>query len=190
MKSYSLIIALLLLLPLSGNAKTPRMMELQSAGMMGAAHLSYGATFWQKHTFSLGVGAVPELDYHDDMLIFSLKYRYTPAWEKPFTWFDHKMTWRPVSFSTAIIQGQDNDIYRKLPDDIPDGYYPPSATRILFSMQTNVDVTDRLEAYWDWTVLDVGLINYARNFNFYRDNYKYAGLGGIVSFGVGVRVKL
>ena len=186
-----LLAGALLLCSLSSQAeKSPRMLELQAAGMMGAAHLSYGATFWDKHTFSLGIGGVPELNNHDDMLIFSLKYRYTPAWEKPFTFMDYDMIWRPVSFSTAIIQGQDNDIYRELPDDIPSGYYPPSATRILFSMQTNVDVTKDIQAYWDWTILDVGLINYIRNFDFYRDNYKYGGLEGIVSFGVGVRVKL
>jgi hypothetical protein len=185
-----LALALLLSSMHSQAEKSPRVMELQATGMMGALHLSYGATLWDKHTFSLGVGVVPELNYHDDMMIFSFKYRFTPVWEKPFTFMDYDMVWRPVSFSTAIIQGKDNDIYRRLPDDIPDGYYAPTATRILFSMQTNVDITKDIEAYWDWTVLEVGLVNYIRNFDFYRDNYKYGGLEGIVSFGVGLRIKL
>jgi hypothetical protein len=57
-------------------------------------------------------------------------------------------------------------------------------------MQTNFLIKDNVEVYWDWSVLEVGLVNYARNFEFYRDNYRFLGLEGIVSYVVGFRVKL
>ena len=185
------ILLLFIVILFSTSAKTAtKELEFQSAGLVGLGHAFYSMTFYDKHTYSLGFGYVPELPDHDDMTLLSLKYRYTLSKTYQLDIMDHKVEWRPYSFSITLLRGEDNDIYKKLPDEIPANYYQPTARRLIFSMQTNFLIKDNIEVYWDWSVLDVGLINYARNFEFYRDNYRFLGLEGIVSYGVGFRVKL
>ena len=101
-----------------------------------------------------------------------------------------EIMWKPYSFSVTVLRGEDNDIYKTLPDDIPKDYYLPSARRVIFSMQTNFVLQDGVEFYWDWSVLDIGLINYVRNFEFYRDNYRFLGLECILFYGIGFSVDL
>lgn len=182
---------LFILLLFSNSAQSAtKQLEFQTNGLVGLAHVFYGLTFADKHTVSAGVGYVPDLPDHDDMTLFSLKYRFTPNKRYYFEAMGDEIEWQPYSFSVTLLQGEDNDIYSKLPSHIPDNYYQPSARRIIFGMQTNFVIKDNIELYWDWSVLEVGLVNYVRNFEFYRDNYDFLGLEGIVSYGVGVRVKL
>lgn len=165
-------------------------LEFQTSGLVGLGHAFYSYTFINKHTLSIGAGYVPELADHDDMTLLSLKYRYTPTKSYPFISIGQEIMWKPYSFSVTVLRGEDNDIYKTLPDDIPKDYYLPSARRVIFSMQTNFVLQDGVEFYWDWSVLDIGLINYVRNFEFYRDNYRFLGLEGILSYGIGFRVDL
>lgn len=164
--------------------------EIQHAGMIGEGHISYGIQVFDNHVFSLGIGGVRESKYHDSMSIYSVKYRYAFDKRIPFTLFDKPMAWEIASLSVTGIQGNDNQLYASLPDDIPDGYYFPSANRIVFGLQTSVHLNNKYQVYWDWSILDVGLINYVRNNDFYRNNYDFLGLEGIVTFGIGVRVSL
>lgn len=164
--------------------------EIQHAGMLGTGHISYGVRVFDNHIFSIGVGGTVASEHQDDMSIYSLKYRYAFDTKIPFTLFEQEMNWEVASLSITGIQGNDNELYASLPDELPDGYYFPSANRVVFGLQSTLHVTPKHQIYWDWSVLDVGLVNYARNYAFYRDNYDFFGLEGIVSFGIGVRVSL
>jgi len=165
-------------------------LEFQTSGYMGLGHAFYSFTFSDKHTLSVGAGYVPELSDHDDMTLLSVKYRYTLDKRYYFNVMGKPIEWRPYSFSVALLRGEDNDIYKELPDGIPSNYYQPTARRLIFSMQTNFVIQEGIEFYWDWSVLEVGVVNYVRNFEFYRDNYSFLGLEGIVGYGVGFRVDL
>lgn len=162
-------------------------LEFQTGAMLGAAHISYGITFAEKHTLAIGFGYVPKVSYHDEMTLTSLKYRYESGWRYPFTFMGHNLEFSPLSVGITTITGHDDEIYSELPEGIPDGYYFPTARRILFNYQATVKLHYKMEAYMDWSILDVGLINYARNFDFYRDNYDFFGLEGIVTYGFGFR---
>ena len=172
------------------NVAAKTQLEFQTAGLIGLVHAFYGLNFDNKHTLSMGMGYVPKLTDHDEMNLFSVKYRYTPANKYIINVLDNKMEWRPYSFSITLLHGKDHDIYKTLSYDPPKDYYIPTDNRLIFSMQTNFIVRDNIEIYWDWSVLDIGLVSYARNFEFYRDNYSFMGLAGVVSYGVGFRVNL
>jgi len=162
-------------------------LELQSSSMMGFAHLSYGYTFAEKHTVSIGFGYVPELSHHEEMTMTSLKYRYESGVRIPFSLFGQAIEFSPFNFGVATITGHQDEIYSDLPEYIPDGYYFPTARRVLINYQANFKLPYQFETYIDWSILDVGLINYVRNAEFYNDHYKFLGIEGIVSYGVGVR---
>jgi len=163
--------------------------EAQSGSMQGALHLSYGLTFAKKHHLSMGVGFVPELDNHEEMTITSIKYRYEGETRIPVALFNKPVEISPINFGITSISGHQDEIHRKNPEYLPSGYYMPTARRVLFNYQTILKFDQTTEAYVDWTILDVGLINYVRNFEFYKDNYDYLGLEGVVSYGFGLRKK-
>ena len=162
-------------------------LESQSGSMNGLAHLSYGLKFNNKHSLSMGVGFVPEMDNHEEMTITSYRYRFEGETRKHFLVFGNEIEISPYNFGLSVISGHQDEIYSSTPDYIPSGYYMPTARRVLFNYQTVIKFDHKIEAYMDWTILDVGLINYARNFDFYRDNYDFLGLEGIVSYGFGLR---
>lgn len=166
---------------------TSHFTELHSGSMMGMAHASYGWELSKRHNWSVGLGYVPELSYHDEMYIFSGRYRYQRGSMYEFSVFDHQVRMRPGSFGMTFISGRDDDIYRELPDKYPDGYYYSTARRLIFNYQLNFLVNNRLEIYWDLSALDVGVVNYIRNNKFYRDNYRFLGLDGIFTYGFGTR---
>ncbi|MDU0113344.1 hypothetical protein RT723_10125 [Psychrosphaera aquimarina] len=133
---------------------------------------------------------MPKSSTHDDMNLFSVKYRYSMDTKYFFNVKDIPITWRPYSFSFTFLQGKDHDVYKTFPDNTPKDYYAATDQRLLFSMQTNFIIPNNIELYWDWSVLDIGLISYLRNYQFYQDNYSFLGLTGIVNVGVGFRVNL
>jgi len=164
-----------------------RFVELHTGSMMGMAHVSYGWQFTERHNWSLGLGYVPELSNHDEMGIFSARYRYQRGSMYEFSLFDHQIRMRPGSFGMTFISGRDNDLYRELPDKYPDGYYYSTARRLIFNYQWNLLIQDDLEVYWDLSALEVGVVNWVRNNKFYRDNYDFLGLDGIFTYGIGTR---
>ncbi|WP_341206262.1 hypothetical protein [uncultured Psychrosphaera sp.] len=185
------VLSLLIFLFTFKSTAATKQIELQTSGLIGVGHAFYSLTFSDRHTISMGIGYVPKQYDHDDMRLFSVKYRYTPDIKYTFQIKSKLIQWKPFSFSTTMLFGKDHDDYKILPDrDIPEGYYTPTDRRFIFSMQSNFLVRDNIELYWDWSVLDIGVVNYTRNFEFYRDNYYLMGLTGIVSSGVGIRVYL
>jgi hypothetical protein len=48
-------------------------------------------------------------------------------------------------------------------------------------------LSPELEFYIDFSVLDVGLVGYIREPDFYYDNYDFLGLDGITTWGFGMR---
>ena len=117
--------------------KTGNFLELHSGSMMGMTHVSYGWEVSDRHNWSLGMGYVPELSYHDEMTIFSARYRYQRGSLYEFNLFDQHIRIRPGSFGMTFISGRDNDIYRELPDKYPDGYYYSTARRLILNYQWN-----------------------------------------------------
>ncbi|MBU2882926.1 hypothetical protein KO525_18230 [Psychrosphaera sp. B3R10] len=170
----------------SGHA-VEKFVELQTGSLMGMAHISFGLTLHKNHNFSIGIGFVPELDSHEEMTLTSLKYRYEGDTRIESELFGTSITISPFNFGLASLIGHQDEIYKKSPDYLPDGYYFPTAKRVIFNYQTVVSFNSDLQVYMDWSVLDVGLINYVRNFEFYNDNYDAFGLEGIVSYGFGIR---
>ncbi len=189
MKFLLLIIALLLSSKGHSIERTDHFIELHSGSMMGLGHLSYGWELSQRHNISIGLGGVPEMDNHDDMYIFSIRYRYQRGSIYEFDVFDQHIKLRPGSFGVTGISGRDNDLYRELPDKYPDGYYYSTARRLIFNYQVNLMLDDKIELYLDFSALDVGVVNYVRNFDFYRENYRFLGLDGIFTYGFGTRLR-
>lgn len=162
--------------------------ELQSGSLIGLVHISFGISIAKSHHFSIGLGYIPKHDSHQEMVLNSAKYRYEGDTRLEFLLADTPIQLSPANFGIAALTGHQDEIYRKNPEFLPDGYYYPTARRIIFNYQPYVKLPSGLELYADWSVLDVGLVNYARNFKFYRNNYKLLGLEGILNYGVGMRV--
>jgi len=157
-------------------------LDLQSGSLMGLAHASYGARL-DSHNLMIGIGYVPELSYHKEMLLYSLRYRY----ENPTSWDIKGMAFTPFNFGVGVLIGDHPDLFVQLPERYPDGYYTPSAFRIIFNYQAALQVTPQLQAYFDMSIMDVGFIGYIREPDFYHDNYDYIGLEGIMNWGFGAR---
>jgi hypothetical protein len=188
-RSHILGLLLLLIWSSTGQAfnKTGSFLEVNSGSMMGLGHVSYGIEFSQRHNWSIGLGYVPELSYHDEMTIFSARYRYQRGSIYEFDLFKYHVRMRPGSFGLTFISGRDDDIYRELPNRYPEGYYYSTARRMIFNYQWNFLIEDNVEVYLDLSALEVGVVNWVRNNEFYRDNYRFFGLDGIFTYGFGTR---
>lgn len=158
-------------------------MDVQSGSLMGLGHVSYGARFNERHNVMVGAGYVPKLSYHREMMLYSLRYRYDHVAQ----WNIGGMTFKPFSVGAGFLIGDHSDLFLILPDRYPEGYYAPSALRIVFNYQASLQVTPKVNAYFDISIVDVGLLGYVREPEFYRDNYDYFGLEGITNWGFGVR---
>lgn len=157
--------------------------DLQSGSLMGLAHVSYGSVFAERHNVLVGIGYVPKLSYHREMLLYSLRYRY----DHSASWQVAGMTLKPFSVGTGLLVGDHSDLFYRLPDKYPEGYYTPTAFRIVFNYQASLQVTPKLNAYFDMSIIDVGLVGYVREPEFFNDNYRYLGLEGITNWGFGAR---
>lgn len=158
--------------------------DLQSGSLMGLAHASIGYTFAESHDVSAGIGYVPELDNHHEMTLYSVRYQYQG--DTQFT-LPNGMSVQPFRFGLGVLVAGHDDLFVELPDQYPDGYYTPTAVRLVFNYQTVVNLTPSTAAYFDISVLDVGLLTYVREPEFFLDNYDYLGLEGITNWGFGVR---
>lgn len=157
-------------------------LDLQTGSLMGLVHASYGAKIGA-HNFLAGIGYVPKLSYHSEMMLYSLRYRY----DHSASWDVAGMKLSPFNFGAGLLIGDHSDLYTELPDRYPSGYYTPTAFRIVFNYQATLQVTESWKAYFDMSILDVGLIGYIREPEFFNDNYRYFGLEGITNWGVGAR---
>lgn len=182
-----LCISVLLMFHAPAVKAIPTFLEVQSGAMMGRVHVSYGMTLKQNHNISIGVGYVPELRQNEEITITSIKYRYTGDTSYHINLKEIPIEIKPFNFGITGITGHQDEIYTKSPPELPKGYYVPTARRVLFNYQVTAKLGRSTELYIDWSVLDVGMINYVRNFKFYKDNYKYLGLDGIVNYGFGIR---
>lgn len=163
--------------------KSSEYLDVQSGSLMGLAHVSYGNVFAKGHNVLVGVGYVPELSYHKEMLLYSLRYRY----DHSASWNVAGMQFKPFSVGTGLLVGDHSDLFLQLPDQYPEGYYTPTAFRIVFNYQASLQVTPKLNAYFDMSILDVGLLGYVREPEFFNDNYDYLGLEGVTNWGFGAR---
>lgn len=163
--------------------------ELQSGSMLGLLHISNGWIFADKHQLSLGVGYVPELDNHHELLLFSFKYRFQGITSYKLASIGSNVSFSPVNFGiTGVLSNNDalsNDSSKQIPND----YYYPNGKRILINYQMILAINETHDFYIDFAVVDIGAVNYVRNFKFYVNNYDYLGLDGIVVYGVGTRFK-
>ncbi|MEH6347503.1 MAG: hypothetical protein V7785_20575 [Bermanella sp.] len=185
MKSYLFVLlSFFMALPQWANASY---VDLQSGSLMGMVHASYGDSFFDNHHLSAGMGYVPKLDNHAEMTLFSLRYRYQNPYRFDFNVEGHDFQFSPVNFGTSLLYGNHSDLFLELPDQYPKGYYKPTALRIIFNYQSILHISDKTEVYFDISILDVGLITYVREPEFFMDNYDYLGLEGITNWGFGLR---
>ena len=164
-----------------------RYIDTQSGSLMGLIHLSIGDHFFTHHHLSFGLGYVPKLEKHAEMTLASFAYRY----QQPFHFkLKNHFLISPLNFGISILVGSHRELFIELPSQYPDDdYYEPSAFRLIFNYQSILHVSHKTELYLNFSILDVGLIGYVREPNFYRDNYRFLGLDGITTWGLGLRHK-
>ena len=157
--------------------------DIQSGSLLGLGHVSYGSEYNNRHSVLAGVGYVPSLSNHKEMMLYSLRYRY----DFSKRWNINDMTFNPFSLGLGLLMSDHDDLFLELPTQYPDGYYAPSALRIIFNYQAILQVKPHFQVYLDISVLDVGFISYIREPEFFYDNYDFLGLEGVTNWGFGVR---
>ncbi|MUH72584.1 hypothetical protein [Psychrosphaera haliotis] len=182
-----ILLLLILLAPLAHANESPFEWEIQTGALKGSVHAAIGYELASKHFVSLGLGYVPSESDRDAFNIYSLNYMYRGTTEYSFSAWDNEINLKPINFGVSTIYADHEALFFSLPDGIPSGYYAPTALRILFEYELAAEISSDTDVFIKWSVLDVGLINYARNYSFYRDNYELLGLAGISSWGVGIR---
>jgi hypothetical protein len=160
--------------------------DAQTGAQKGLLHVSAGYRFFDKHQLSVGYGTVPKLTDHDELSIYSLNYMFHGSTTFDVEFLGSVFAVKPVNFGVAAIQGDHEQLFKDLPERYPEGYYYPTANRILFEYQAEVSVSNKTDVFFKVSILDVGLANYVRNFSFYRSNYLGFGLNAITSWGVGI----
>jgi hypothetical protein len=183
--TFALLLLVSSLLIANGvQAKSGPYWDVQSGSLMGLMHGSLGYTLAEKHDISIGLGYVPELDYHEEMALYSVRYQYQGS-----TQFAVKdvMSVQPFRFGIGVLIAGHEDLFVELPDQYPDGYYTPTAVRLVFNYQAVLNLSPQTQAYLDISILDVGLLSYVREPEFFLDNYDMLGLEGITNWGFGVR---
>lgn len=158
-------------------------LDFQSGSLMGMGHLSYGVRLADRHNLQAGVGYVPKRSDHAEMTLFSLRYRY----DSGFRWSVAGLTLNPLSLGTSLLIGNHRELFVRLPDRYPDDYYMPSALRLVFNYQATLELTPQWQAFADISALDVGVLGYVREPEFYNKHYDFLGLDGITYWGLGVR---
>ena len=166
-----ILLLLILLAPLAKANESPFEWEIQTGALKGSVHAAIGYELTSKHFVSLGLGYVPSEPDRDSFNIYSLNYMYRGATNYSLTSFDKKINLKPVNFGVSTIYADHEALFFSLPDGIPNGYYAPTALRILFEYELAAEISNDTDVFIKWSVLDVGLINYARNYSFYRVNY-------------------
>lgn len=176
---------MLLIMPANGTEREENndFVELQSGSLLGLGHASYGYKFYPNHGVLFGLGYVPELSHHKEMFLFSLRYKY----DANISWEYKGYRFEPLNLGVGFLLSEHDDLFLELPSKYPDGYYAPSALRIVFNYQAAMHVSQSTKIYFDISVLDVGLVSYIREPEFFYDNYDYLGLEGITNWGFGVR---
>ncbi len=160
---------------------------LQSGSLMGLTHASIGDSFFDNHHLSAGLGYVPKLDNHAEMTLVSFRYRYQNPYRWNFKAFDRAWSLSPGNVGMSFLIGSHKDLFVELPDQYPDDYYQPTAIRLVFNYQSILKISETTEMYFDISILDVGLISYVREPEFFIDNYDYLGLEGVTNWGFGLR---
>ena len=179
----SALFTLLLLMPPALSHATVQYLDLQSGSLMGMVHLSYGARFADHHSVQAGAGYVPKRSDHAEMTLYSIRYRY----DSGIAWTIGNITLNPFSLGTGLLIGNHRELFVKLPERYPDGYYTPSALRLVFNYQATLNLNQHWQTYFDISILDVGLLGYVREPEFYYNNYDFLGLEGITNWGFGAR---
>jgi hypothetical protein len=165
-------------------AKSQTYVDLQSGSLMGLVHASVGYRFAEKHDLSLGLGYVPDLSYHEEMFLYSARYQFQGS---THFMLPGDIRWQPFRFGLSLLVAEHPDLYKQLPEQYPDGYYTPTAVRVIFNYQSTFDINAKTQLYWDISMLDVELASYIREPEFFIDNYEFFGLTGVTNFGFGVR---
>lgn len=195
--SYTLFLMVSLSLPLfcqgsTGNEVADEQdrwvdaVDVKSGALMGLLHVSAENHVGQ-HRFKAGLGYTPKLDEQREMALASIGYAYEGSTRIQLPWQGYAV--KPWLFGVGILHGNHDDLFTRLPDQYPDGYYKPTSIRILFNYQITLETQTPWEWYLDFTVLDVGFINYIRQTEFYVDNYEFLGLSGVTNLGFGARYR-
>ncbi len=162
--------------------------DVQSGGLMGVAHVNAVAQSENGHEFNLGAGFVPKMSDHREMGLLSLGYGYQGDTRLEFR-DAPGYALKPWYFGAGFLYGDHDELFLSLPDQYPSGYYAPTALRILFHYRMTLETPSRWQFYMALTALDVGVISYIREPDFFYDNYEFLGLSGITNLGFGARYR-
>lgn len=164
--------------------------DVQSGSMMGSIHTSFGIAVKDRHNFLFGVGYVPEMHDHEEMGLLSFRYRFDSAivWDLP-EFAGMRWQLRPINIGLGVLHSLHHDLAFHSPSNTPDGYYGPQDTRLTFNYQAVVRFNSNVEAYIDFSMIEMGISGYVKEFTFYKDNYDFLGLEGVVNWGVGMRYR-
>lgn len=100
---------------------------------------------------------------------------------------DNNLRISPLHLGLSAIYGRHKDLFLRLPEQYPRGYYSPTALRFTLNVGTSIKVK-HLTFFMEYSALDVGADAYFREPRFFLENYNYWGLEGIGSLGFGIKV--
>lgn len=161
----------------------------QTAGYLGYIAAGVGRDF-KNHDVNLLIGYVPEHIGGQEIWQLALKY----AWH-PFEGFGHTSVqgehsvWDPFYLGLSVIYGHHSELFVTPPDQYPDNYYPSTAFRFTLNVGTSLNFKSST-IFLEFSALDLGLIAYLENPEFFNENYDYLGLEGIGSLAIGFKIHL
>ena len=160
-------------------------MLVQSGGYHGFFAVGVGKDFG-RHKINMLIGYVPEDVGGVEVWQFDFKYDWHPSQAILFGAPKENIRLDPFYIGISLIYGVHDDLFVELPEQYPNDYYPSTALRSTLNIGASLQY-GRHTIFLEYTALDVGLISYIKNPDFFIDHYDFLGLEGIGSLAIGVK---
>jgi hypothetical protein len=168
------------------NSSATNSIQYQKYGLLGDYSLSYVYTN-EYHSFGIGIGHVKQSNKNDSMQIYNSFYSYSCFSPLAFSVASFGFKLKPCNIGASLIYSDSSQLFGNLPDHYPSDYYYSTAIRSMLNYQISLDINHHINIYLDFNVIDIALISYIRNNEFFRDNYNYLGMEGVTNYGFGAR---
>lgn len=160
-------------------------MLLQSGGYLGYTAIGVGKDF-EHHKINMLIGYVPENIGGIEIMQLNFKYDWHPFQAIQFETLHENIWIDPYYMGISIIYGDHDNLFLKLPEQYPSGYYQPTALRYTLNIGASLQYS-RHTFFIEYSILDVNLVTFIKHPKFFTDNYGYFGLKGIGSLAIGVK---
>lgn len=160
-------------------------MILQSAGYLGFIAVGVGSDFG-RHKINMLIGYVPEDVGGVEIWQYNLKYDWHPLQTISYGGPQENILLDPFYAGISVIYSAHDDLFVDEPEQYPSGYYPPTALRYTLNIGASLQY-GRHTYFIEYTALDIGLIAYIKNPEFFINNYDFLGLNAIGSLAIGVK---